>query len=279
MLKCILNDQIIDQDNAFVHVTDLSLLRAYGVFDFFRLVNLQPLFFDDHIERFFNSADKLRLKCPVGRKQLKSSILEIISLNSMSNSGIRIVLTGGESDTGYSIGKPTLFVLNEPINPLPKDHFSKGIKLISHQYQRDLPEVKSINYIVGIFKKPEIQEKGALDLLFHWEGKISEVTRSNFFFVDQNDKIITAGKGVLRGINRKHVLKTAEQQYEIEERDLFMDELSNAKEAFITGTTKKVMPVYQIDDVIIGDGKAGPITKNLQTLYEKYISDYLLRNQ
>ena len=159
MLKFILNDQIVDQDKALIHVSDLALLRAYGVFDFFRLVGLKPLYFSDHIDRFFNSADALRLKCPVGRKQLKSLILEMVSLNQIKNSGIRIVLTGGESDTGYSIGDPTLFVINEPINPLPEDHFEKGIKLISHEYLRDLPEVKSINYLIGIYKKPESRKE------------------------------------------------------------------------------------------------------------------------
>ena len=127
MLKFIVNDQIVDQDKAHIHVTDLNLLRGYGVFDFFRCVGLKPLFFHDHIERFFSSADTLRLKCPVGRKQLRAMIQEIININGIENSGIRMVLTGGESDTGYSIGKPTLFVINEPINPLPIDHFEKGI--------------------------------------------------------------------------------------------------------------------------------------------------------
>lgn len=275
MLKYILNDQIIDQDKAFIHVSDLALLRGYGVFDFFRLVGLQPLYFNDHIERFYTSADTLRLKCPIGRKRLKSMILEIISENQIHNSGIRVVLTGGESATGYSLGEPTLFVINEAINPLPKENFTKGIKLITHEYMRDLPEVKSINYLMGVFKLPELKEAGAHDLLFHWDGKISEVTRSNFFIVDQQDNIITTGNGVLKGVNRKHVLSMAKEHFDVVERDLFLPELSTAKEAFITGTTKKVMPVHQIDDMLIGDGKPGPITMKLQQLYEKYISDYL----
>lgn len=278
MVKYILNDQIIDQDKAFVHVSDLALLRAYGVFDFFRLVGLKPIFFKDHIERFFNSADVLRLKCPVGRKKLKSMILEIISANQIENSGIRIVLSGGESPNGYAIGKPTLFVINEPINPLPESHFQKGIKLISHEYMRDIPEVKTINYLMGIYKMPEIQSNGALDLLFHWDGKISELTRSNFFIVNQEDKIITPGDGVLKGINRKHALEIAKQKYEVEERDLFMDELATAKEAFITGTTKKIMPVCQVDDQIIGDGLPGPVTTELQKMFDKHVEEYIRAN-
>ena len=84
MLKYILNDQIIDEDKAFVHVSDLSLLRGYGVFDFFRLVGLQPLYFEDHLARFFRSADALRLKCPVGRKQLRTLINEMIVANNVN---------------------------------------------------------------------------------------------------------------------------------------------------------------------------------------------------
>lgn len=275
MLKYILNDQLVDQDKAFVHVGDLALLRAYGIFDFFRLVNLKPLFFEDHIDRFFSSADVLRLKCPIGRKKLKELILDMISINKIENSGVRLVLTGGESPTGYTIGKPTLFVLNEPINPLPEDHFNKGIKLISHEYLRDLPEVKTINYLMGIYKMPEIQEKGATDLLYHWKGKISELTRSNFFIVDQNDQIITPREGVLKGINRKHVLLSADEKFQSLQQDLFLEDLSHAKEAFITGTTKKVMPVSQIDDIVIGNGNPGKVTLELQKIYDTYINNYL----
>ncbi len=279
MIKYILNDQIVDQDKAKVHVSDLALLRAYGIFDFFRLVDLQPLFIEDHLNRFFNSADILRLICPVGRKRMRALILELISINRIRNSGIRIVLTGGESPNGYSIGNPTLIIINEPINPLPESHFSAGVKLISHEYQRDIPEAKTINYVMGIYKMPQIKESGSLDLLYHWNGKISELTRSNFFIVDKDDKIVTPGNGVLKGVNRKHVLNISRKKFEVEERDLFMEELAFAKEAFITGTTKKVMPVYQIDELVIGNGKPGPVTQELQKMFEKYVDRYFETNK
>ena len=96
--------------------------------------------------------------------------------------------------------------------------------------------------------------------------------------VGQEDKIVTAGKGVLNGVNRKHVISMAKAHFEVDERDMYMDELSHAKEAFITGTTKKVMPVYQIDDIIIGNGLPGPITIKLQHQYEKYISEFLKKD-
>jgi len=274
-MKFILHDQIIDERKAMVHVSDLALLRGYGIFDFFRTVGLKPLYFDDHIDRFYQSASMLRLPCPIDKMRLKSMILEMLTLNDVANSGVRIVLTGGESATGYSIGIPTLFVMNEPIGPLPEHHFTQGIKLISHEYLRDLPEIKTINYIVGIYKQPDIQAAGAVDMLYHWQGKISELTRSNFFIVDKDDVIVTPGNGILKGVNRKHVIAMASQHFRVVERELFMDELASAREAFITGTTKKVMPVNQVDDLVIGDGNPGPVTLELQKRYEAYLEDYM----
>lgn len=275
MTKFIINDQIVDQDKAFVHVSDLALLRAYGIFDFFRTDGLQPVFFEDHIDRFFRSANIMRLKCPVDKENLKSLILDLISQNKIENSGVRLVLTGGESPDGYTIGNPKLIVSNEPIKPLPEEHFSKGIKLISHEYLRDIPEVKTINYLMGIYNMPKIKANGAVDQLYHWKGKISELTRSNFFVVDENNKIITAANRILKGVNRKYVLQIAKQKFEVEERDIYMEELVQAKEAFITGTTKMIMPVHQIDDIVIGNGKPGSVTKDLQITFSEFIAQHL----
>ena len=275
MAKCILNHRILDLSEAHVHISDLALLRAYGIFDFFRCVGLQPLYFQDHIERFYRSADHLRLKCPVRIDELQSLILEVIEENAIQDSGIRLVLTGGESPNGYAIGNPTLFVINEPINPLPETQFTEGIKLISQEYLRDIPEVKTINYLMGIYKMPDMKAAGATDILYHWEGKIAELTRSNFFIVDDEGQIITAKDGVLKGINRKHVMKVASESFQVVERDLYMHEIPNAREAFITGTTKKVMPVVKIDDITIGDGMPGPVTRKLQEAYDHYISEWL----
>ncbi|NJN26543.1 MAG: amino acid aminotransferase [Cyclobacteriaceae bacterium] len=271
MIKCILNDKIIDQDKAYVHVSDLALLRAYGIFDFFRLTGLKPLFFDDHLTRFMSSASTLRLPCPLGYDELKAMILDLITHNNLPDSGIRMVLTGGESPNGFDIGTPTLFVLNEAINPLPQSHFDNGIKLISHEYMRDIPEVKTINYLTGIYKLAEARSVGAVDTLYHWRGKVSELTRSNFFIVDQYNRILTPAHGILKGVNRKHAITVARDHFEVLERDIFMKELGQAKEAFITGTTKKVMPVVQIDEMPIGDGKPGAVTTKLQQLYDQYL--------
>ena len=204
MVKCIFNDGLIDLDKATVHISDLALLRGYGVFDFFRLEDKTPLFIDDHLDRFFNSAKKMRLTPPLGKETLKEKILVMLRANDLANSGVRLVLTGGESPNGYEIGNPTLFAINEPINPLPSWHFKDGIKLISWEYKRELPDVKSINYLMGVYLQPEIKRAGAVDALYYFDGKISELTRSNFYIVDKDNNIVTPDVGILKGVTRKN---------------------------------------------------------------------------
>jgi D-alanine transaminase/branched-chain amino acid aminotransferase len=272
MLQYILNHKLVNENEARVHVSDLALLRAYGIFDFFRTRGLGPLFLDDHLDRFYRSASVLRLECPLSRHELKTLIFEMLEANNIQNSGVRLVLTGGESPNGYVPGKPTFFAINEPINPLPEWHFTKGIKLISCAYLRDIPEIKSTNYMVGIYKLPELARYHAEDLLYHWENRVSEVTKSNFFIVNRAGEIITAKHNILKGITRKHIIKLAEGTFKVYERDVFLDEVYAAEEAFITGTTKKVTPVVDIDGRKIGTGKPGAVTKELMKRFEEFVA-------
>ncbi len=270
-MYCLINSQIVETANATVSITDLGLLRGYGIFDFFRLEGDYPLFIDDHLDRFFHSAQRLRLVCPLDRSMLKDKINEMLRLNNIRGSGVRMVLTGGPSPNGYSIGNPTLFAINEPITPLPVSHFKAGIKVITCEYMRDLPEVKSTNYLMGIYKMPEILDAGALDVLYHWQGKISELTRSNFFIVTRHGTVVTPETGILHGITRKKVLKLARGQFKVETRPVYLDEVYAAAEAFITGTTKKVMPVVHVNDHMIGGGEPGQVTRKLQELFQIYV--------
>jgi branched-subunit amino acid aminotransferase/4-amino-4-deoxychorismate lyase len=272
MIKSILNGRLVDEKDAIIRITDLALLRAYGIFDFFRLQNLKPLFLNDHLDRFYHSAEVLRLKCPIERNELKELIFEMLETNAIQNSCVRLVLTGGESPNGYTPGQPTVFAINEPMTPLPENHFASGIKLLSHEHMRDIPEVKTTNYLIGIYKLPELERQGAQDLLFFWEEKILEVTRSNFFIVNKTGEVITPGRNILKGITRKHVLRLAEQKYSVHQRDVYLDEAFAADEAFTTGTGKKVLPVTEIDGKKIGSGKPGPVTRELMKQFNDFLA-------
>lgn len=272
---CFVNDQLIRMEEASVGIRDLSILRGYGIFDFFRLTGNVPLFLEDHLDRFFYSASYAMDDVSVDRLRLKEQIFRLAELNDLPEGGIRMVLTGGYSADGYSLGKPNLIITQEAFKFPDRNCYEKGVKLITYPYIRELPEVKTINYMTGIWLKREINKHNAVDVLYHHNNRISELTRSNFFIVSSENKLITAGEGILKGVTRKKVLPLAASFIEVEERDIMIDDLKNAKEAFLTGTTKKILPIRQIDEITIGNGQPGDVTLRIMNLFDALEKQYV----
>jgi branched-subunit amino acid aminotransferase/4-amino-4-deoxychorismate lyase len=152
---------------------------------------------------------------------------------------------------------------------------SKGIKIITCDFQRDLPEVKTINYAMGIRMLPAVRAAGAQDLVYHDGGWIRESARSNFYIVNTAGAIITPNEQILGGVTRKHILDLARKNgIAVEERAVHLDEIAEATEAFFTSSTKGVMPVTHVDGQQISDG-AGPIAQRLQTLFLESVEAYI----
>lgn len=242
-----LNDQFIAEEKAALHVQDLSIQRGYGVFDFFKVQQSVPAFLEEHLSRFYFSAERMRLNCGYTYDELKSIIFELLEKNEVVNTGVRITLTGGYSDDGFQLSKPNLIISVRSYSSPTNEQFEKGIKLITYQHQRQLPEVKSIDYLMAIWLQPVIKQNGADDVLYYQEGIIGECPRSNFFIVTKDDTIVTASKNILKGVMRNKLIEIAKTGFDVEERDVTIKEIKSAKEAFITSTTKTILPVREID--------------------------------
>lgn len=269
------NNEFIEEDKATLQVSDLSIQRGYAAFDFFRTKNHIPLFLGDYLDRFFNSISLLHLQPTYTREQLKGIIQELMQKNQLSESGIRMTLTGGYSPDSYEPVQPNLIITEQKIQLITPGKFITGLKVITHEYLRDLPEAKSINYLMGVWLQQKVKEQKAADVLYHQKGIVSEFPRSNVFIVTQDKKIVTPAENILKGITRMKVLKIAAKRFTVETRELHVDEIKNAAEVFMTSTTKRLLPIIQIDDIIIGNGKAGTITTSLNEDFIKMEDEYI----
>jgi D-alanine transaminase/branched-chain amino acid aminotransferase len=250
-LYCYINKQFVPIEKAGVSVTDLLVQRGYGIFDYLRVANNKPLFLEDHLERFYNSANIMRLQVKETKEEILAKVYELIKMNNLAYSGIRLLIGGGDSADGYTIFEPSLMIVQQPI-PTPPDTMNlAGIKLVTKDYQRQLARVKTTDYLMAIHLQPWMKEQGADDILYFSNGIVRECPRSNFFMV-KNGTIITAANNMLLGITRKNILKIAsENNIPVEERDFTIDELKTADEAFITSSTKRVTAVKQIDEYVL----------------------------
>ena len=241
-----LNGEIMPIENANLNITDLALLRGYGVFDFFKSIDGRPIFMEDHLDRFENSTGLLGLKIPFSRDELRKNILELVRLNHHSLLGVKLVCTGGYSVDGYTPAeKPNLFMVAKPFKLHP---FEKGLKLMTVEHQRELAEIKSINYAKPISVLAQLHSTTSDDVLYHSNGFITESSRSNIFII-KNGTLIKHDTGILRGITRKQVLKFAPKIMPVEIRHVLLDEVLNADEVFMTGSTKRIAPITMIDNI------------------------------
>jgi branched-chain amino acid aminotransferase len=256
-----INHQLYTEEEAKISVADLAIQRGFGIFDFLKTINHQTIFLEDHFDRFYNSAKEMNLSIGVNRDELKDSIDKLLKKNNMPNSGLKFILTGGFSDDGYTVTKPNLILTQSPFEIDPTS-FEKGIKLVTYPHQRQLPTIKTIDYLQAIRLQSYIKEQMADDVLYHYQGAIRECPRANFFMVKGNH-IITPKTDILSGITRSKILSFTLDGYTILAQDFTLEDLASADEAFISSSTKNALPVLAIDGKNIGDGKPGNITRKI----------------
>jgi branched-subunit amino acid aminotransferase/4-amino-4-deoxychorismate lyase len=265
-----INGQILSLEKAVFPVSDLATLRGYGIFDYFLFLKNQPLFIEDYLDRFYKSSQLMFLEVPLNREELKKHIQELINANGQNKGSIRLLLTGGDSPDGYTPGSPNLAVLQYMPSPVNPDLYEKGIKLMMNEYTRELPEIKTINYLNGIRLLGELKSKNAHEPLYHFGGLLRETVRSNVFIVDGDGVMHTPDAGILMGITRKKIIEIAPKLgISLKVGSVPVEVLSSCREVFVTGSNKKVMPVIEIDDMTIGNGKPGPVFQKIQHAFEE----------
>ncbi|MDA2936163.1 aminotransferase class IV [Patescibacteria group bacterium AH-259-L05] len=270
---CYCNGKIIPVAKAGLKLNDMGILRGYGVFDFLRTYNNEPFLLNEHLSRFKRSAKLLNIKIPVSQAKLPIIINKLLLKNGFRESEIRLVLTGGPTSDGISYSKPSFFILADVAQNLSSIVYEKGIKLISCEYQREVPQAKTLNYITAIRAQPRKNKQGAFEILYVFQGSVLECTTSNFF-IFKNNTLITPKDNILIGTTRNLVIKLAQNKFRIQERDLKVKELKSATEAFITASNKEIVPVIKINTTTIGNGNVGENTKYVTKLFHEHIKGF-----
>lgn len=260
-----INGHWVHTHEATISINDVAVLRGYSAFESLRTYNRRPFHLDEHLNRLYRSAELIELEIPWSREHITAIVQEIIARNFYRHATVRLLVTGGETEDGIlPVGKPMLVVLISPLGERDMERFAQGIKLITTNLQRTAPEAKTTSYVSAIRALKEAKRRHATDALFvNEQGHVLEATRSNCF-IFRDDTLVTPRAGILIGITRNVVLNLARGRFPIEERPILLDELPKADEAFITSSAREIVPVVQIDDLVIGNGKPGKRTYELE---------------
>ncbi|WP_194847285.1 aminotransferase class IV [Candidatus Neptunochlamydia vexilliferae] len=268
-----LNDQFVTKEEAHISALDLSVLRGYGVMDYLRTYGGHPFHLRAHIERFIASAREVGLTVPKTVQEMEAIVEELIAKTHFEETSIKLVLTGGISEDQFlPKGPPTFFAVAYSFTPFPERYFDEGIKVITECYQRPFPTAKSIQYLPAIMGMQKAQAQGAVDVLFYNEKELLLETGIANFFALKGGKLITPKEGILKGITREVILDL----FPVEERDIHKEETPTFEGAFLTSSNKEVMPVIQIDDLLINKGTVPSTIRNVMKTFSKEAKKTLL---
>jgi branched-subunit amino acid aminotransferase/4-amino-4-deoxychorismate lyase len=262
------NGEFTSISSITIPVNTIGVNRGYGVFDFFGVINQTPFYLDRHLNRFFNSINTLRLTIEYNIDEVEHIIKTVIQKNDAADYYIKLFALPMKSEGALSL-ESGLYIIPVNADPINQEVYIQGGSLITKDYQRFLPEVKTTNYLPVVYWYSEIVQKGALDVLYCHHGIVRETSRGNVFMI-KNDVVYSPATDILKGITRSVLIDLLnEKGIPVLEIDFTQDELKLADEVFLTSTTKKILPIVRIDDATIADGRVGKQTVELMQIFKK----------
>ncbi len=270
-----INGRLTDAAHGAISPLDHGFLYGYGVYETLRTYDKVPFLFDRHMKRLRASAAAVFLPVPVDDAEMLQRIESTMAaVPGLQEAYIRILLTRGAGDFSYdpkASTEPTLVLIVKNFPEPAREKFEKGIKVAFVSIMRNHPasvdpRIKSNNLLNNALAMQEALAKGAEEaLLKNHRGEIAECAQSNIFII-RNGAALTPplDAGLLAGITREFVFEVGRASgTPVSEAVLTAEDVLNADEAFITGTTRELTPVVAVDNHRIGTGRPGPVTHRL----------------
>ena len=269
------NGRMFDQEHATVSVFDHGFLYGEGVYETLRTYNGQPFLFDRHMRRLRRSAEMLALNIPLTNEQIQTRFTETMAAASLPGEAyIRILVTRGVGELTYdpaACPDPSIVVIVKPHVMPPAEAFTRGVRVSLVPVMRNHPSsvnplIKSNNLLNNALAMQHAVRQGAFEgVMRNYRGELAELTQSNLFVVKRGVALTPPVEaGLLPGITREFLFEVgAEHGIAVQESVLRDEDLIGADEAFLTSTTRELVPIVEVDGRLIGSGAPGPVTQAL----------------
>jgi branched-chain amino acid aminotransferase len=280
------NGRVFDQAHAVISVFDHGFLYGEGVYETLRTYNGEPFLFDRHMWRLRKSAEMLTLSVPLPDAEIDRRFHETMDAAGLgardgsSEAYIRILVTRGIGELSYdpaACQESSVVVIVKPqVDPAP-EVFERGVKVALVPIVRNHPGsvnplIKSNNLLNNALAMQEAFRRGAFEgVMRNYRGELAECTTANLFVVKEGIALTPPlDAGLLAGLTREFLFEVgADVGIRVRERTLKDGDLFGADEAFLTSTTREVVPIVKVDDRTIGSGTPGPVTRSLLAGYRK----------
>ncbi len=278
-IKIYVNGEIVHRDEAKVSVYDSGFMLGDGMWEGMRLYDGKWAFFDEHMDRLFDSCKAVSLDIGLTREGIAQALQQTADANNMTTDvHCRLMVTRGRKakpfqHPGLSRSGPTIVIIMEhskPVNRLA----GRGIRLASVPQVRGLPHSQDakfnshskLNCVIACL---QAEAAGADEaLMLDPNGFVNTTNACNFFIVRKGQVWTSSGDYCMAGVTRQKVIDLCrENDIPVFEKNYSLYEAYGADEAFLTGTFGAQTPVESIDGKQIGSGSAGPLTHQIRALY------------
>lgn len=270
------NDRIVKEEEVLVNQEDRGYQFGDGVYEVVKVYNGEFFTAKEHVDRFYESAEKIRITIPYTKDKLHMLLHELVEKNNLETGHIYFQITRGACSRNHVFpgdDVQPVFTATVKTNPRPVKNFENGVKAIVLDDIRWLRcDIKSLNLLGAVLAKQEAHEKGAYEAILHRDGTVTEGSSSNIFGI-KDGTLYThpANNLILNGITRQVVLKcAAEIGLPVNETPFTVEELMEMDELIVTSTTSEITPIIEVDGKAIGNG-VGEWTRKLQAAFVEKI--------
>ena len=275
------NGRIASDKDAVISVFDHGFLYGEGIYETLRTYGRRPFLYDRHMRRLRRSAELIELPIPFTDEELLAEISRTTIAAALEGEAyIRVLVTRGVGDLTYDVRAtpvPSVVIIVKAHTELPAETYEQGVAVAIVDVVRNhpgsvSPMIKSNNLLNCALAMQEAYRKGAFEgVMRNYLGELAECTTSNLFIV-HNGTVMTPplSAGLLPGITREFVFDLGwEIGVEVREQPMRDADLLGADEAFLTGTTREIVPITSVDGTTIGSGAAGPVTRRLLQAFRR----------
>jgi branched-chain amino acid aminotransferase len=270
------NGRITSEHEAVIPVFDHGFLYGEGIYETMRTYNQRPFLFDRHMRRMRNSAWMIALEMHFSDAELAAQIRDTRAAADMKGAEayIRVLVTRGIGELTYdphATPTPSVVIIVKPQVDPPPEAYEQGVHAVIVDVVRNHPEsvnpqIKSNNLLnCALAAQQAIRRGGYEGIMRNYRGELSECTTANLFIVRDGIAMTPPIEaGLLPGITREFLFEVGkEEEIAVREEVLRDEDLFTADEAFLTSTTRELVPIVKVDERSIGSGRPGPITHRL----------------
>ena len=268
------NGQYVAESEARLSVFDRGFLFADGIYEVSAVIDGRLIDNDLHLARLERSLAEISIPMPMTKDEIVEVQTQLMIRNELREGVVYLQVTRGTAERDFGYPKdltPTFVAFTQAKSLRNAPSFLNGVAVdIVPDIRWGRRDIKSIMLLAQVMAKTSARENGFHEAWLAEDGYVTEGASSTAFILSKANVLITRpnSKSVLPGCTRQAILRIAEEQgLGIEERLFTVEEAFDAKEAFLTSASSLVTPVIKIAAHIIGNGKPGPVTTRLQTIY------------